>query len=131
MIYKTILRAYPISDIVTVLTSDNMKNSISKLISSLNEDDPKIQDLLAKKYTIEYLRDHYYREVSGNKPLSLMASKHKDLIMAYLEQILHIHPNATYNRFVGFQAFLKDLTDHLEEMQELKENSTGAVASTN
>lgn len=129
MIYKAIIRAYPISDIVVILTSQVLKQATQQLIETMNADDPDIQKLLSEKYTIEYLKEHYYREVSGSKPLSLMAAKHKDLILNYLKSLLQIHSTSTYNRHVRYQDFVTIFIDALEKLQQDKETTTAAPES--
>lgn len=129
MIAKTIVRAYPLTTLVKVLTDVTVKEATLKMINDPLIDSSRAERVKNKLYTISYLKSHYEDEIRGDKPLSVMATKHKGLVNDYFNDIANLQNNATFELHKQYQKLIDMICSKAEQAELDKENSTGEIAA--
>lgn len=129
MIAKTISRAYPITVLVKVLTDPMVKEATLRMINDPLIDSSRAERVKNKLYTISYLKSHYEDEIRGDKPLSVMATKHKGLVIDYFKEVVKLQDNATFEFHKQYHKLIDMICSKAEQAELDKENSTGEIAA--
>lgn len=131
MISKTIIRAYPITVLVKVLTDVQVKDALAKIMKSATFDVARAERIKNKAHTIGYLKEHYEEETKGDKPLSVMATKHKNLVIDYFNEISFIQTNANFEMYVAYEKLIHLICHKAETIEREKEISVAEIAASN
>lgn len=131
MISKTIIRAYPITVLVKVLTDVQVKEALAKLMKLASFDPARAERIKNKAHTIAYLKEHYEEETKGDKPLSVMATKHKNLVINYFNEISTLQMNANFEMYVDYEKLIHLICHKAEIIEKEKEVNAVESASSN
>lgn len=129
MIAKTIARAYPLTTLIKVLTDPMVKEATLKIINDPSTNAHKAERVKNKLYTMLYLKSHYEDEIRGDKPLSVMATKHKGLVTDYFKDVAELQENASFELHKQYKKLIESICSKAEQLELEKENSTGEIAA--
>lgn len=131
MISKTIIRAYPITVLVKVLTDVRVKEALEKMMKLASFDVSRAERIKNKAHTISYLKEHYEEETKGDKPLSVMATKHKNLVVDYLIEISTLQSNTNFEMYVQYENLIHMICHKAELIEKEKEINIPEIAQQN
>ena len=131
MISKTLIRAYPITVLVKVITDVQVKEALAKMMKLGSFDVSRAERIKNKAHTISYLKEHYEEETKGDKPLSVMATKHKNLVIDYLMEISVLQNNANFEMHVEYEKLINIISDKAELIEKEKEINAPELAQQN
>lgn len=120
-----IVRAYPITTLISVLTDEIFKAKADNYQTLKKNTIDQFLVLKNKQYVIEYLKNHYLSEVSGSKPLSQMAAKHSKLVLEYTRELLYLDAKATFEQHRDHQKMIEQFLELAESIESNKQTSKG------
>lgn len=124
MISKAIIRAYPLTTLIKVLSDSEVVKATAMVLKHSAASDYEISEIKNKGFTLSYLKEFYEKDVSGSKPLSAMAAKHKELIVGYFNQLLLLPPSvATYELCRNHNTLLNQIVTVAENIESVKQEA--------